>query len=1052
MLAKKRRGRPSKTAGKETSQVDTEQNQDADSSKADKLEEKNTFVDKNCKRVPSQISTRGKENEQADSQPPEGQRKRRMTEQSQVEAENVTVKEETVPKKRGRPRKSEQQTTNPGSTIAKDTPVPTVGRLRKSSRILGDADKQIDKTKKPRRNNTLKNDNSEDTTQIIEKRRSTNAQSEIPKNLEEENNIEDVEPDSEKMKAPSLDINEPRAKKQRGRPKKVSKASENSNRQKDENDTNKKEYPHVVSDDEIPKKRKQLNQTTDEMNKADSNAEIKEEIPVRKEKKSGRVRKSMIRYSQSNLDETHTVYSRIDLFSKIKNPNQIVQCEICKESMPVINYQKVHMAKHNYLCWLKDEDPIDIENEILVERILTRIKLYSPKIIFKCPVCQNVKKSARGFISHRQFCGKTEQERIKMMVTCEQCGRMLMPSSMDSHVYLNHHPDNKKSEEKIEITGSRKAAEKCLKNISLFTSDTAPKDKDSQEQFNPDDDLSEFYTAVKLRAKDFSNQWRQAFLKDEIVTCPCSNCDFKAERLQEMKKHFRNCSVHAKTFQCTECEFSAPDEPQITAHIKNLHLGNVTLARQKSKENSNEEDVKDNCLPSIPFLRNTERTFSHSRIRSKFFSPALKWTKEMRNIHFSQEELYSDLAVNMDWEFLEHDQVEKYIQHEQKSIKVTFNGEDWFAMNKYESSLTHDHAAFIFCGGPIFALGWAPGNNRQFLAIGAHLSMSDFYQVSSTCSGPGNIQIWSFGDLANTKQTSFVGTRLEYLICHDFGGAWALEWCPVGCQNDKRMGLLAVASASGSIPLFSVPQPKASSEIRFPACKPQPVLILELGPYEKYQCTRISWSKVKPHRTIAGGFVNGYIALWDLLSTSSLLRRGKILYPFKVFQAHYSIITGLMFSPMSDTHLVSCAHDKFLKYWDLKDTTAPQSKNWRNLSTDVTWLQHWMTCATAVDNIYSAGESTMIFNSIRDFVYEPQSFIANVDSSALSKYIGGRGSRSISGNDWLNAVALSYDNGQINLAFGRRQPLVSHDDRKKYIKVVMEPHLYNFEVKVTSYY
>ncbi|XP_014259722.1 general transcription factor 3C polypeptide 2-like isoform X2 [Cimex lectularius] len=315
--------------------------------------------------------------------------------------------------------------------------------------------------------------------------------------------------------------------------------------------------------------------------------------------------------------------------------------------------------------------------------------------------------------------------------------------------------------------------------------------------------------------------------------------------------------------------------------------------------------------------------------------------------------------------------------------------------------------------------------------------MSDFYQVSSTCSGPGNIQIWSFGDLANTKQTSFVGTRLEYLICHDFGGAWALEWCPVGCQNDKRMGLLAVASASGSIPLFSVPQPKASSEIRFPACKPQPVLILELGPYEKYQCTRISWSKVKPHRTIAGGFVNGYIALWDLLSTSSLLRRGKILYPFKVFQAHYSIITGLMFSPMSDTHLVSCAHDKFLKYWDLKDTTAPQSKNWRNLSTDVTWLQHWMTCATAVDNIYSAGESTMIFNSIRDFVYEPQSFIANVDSSALS----------ISGNDWLNAVALSYDNGQINLAFGRRQPLVSHDDRKKYIKVVMEPHLYNFEVK-----
>lgn len=77
----------------------------------------------------------------------------------------------------------------------------------------------------------------------------------------------------------------------------------------------------------------------------------------------------------------------------------------------------------------------------------------------------------------------------------------------------------------------------------------------------------------------------------------------------------------------------------------------------------------------------------------------------------------------------------------------------------------------------------------------------------------------------NSKKESPV---LSYVIVHNSGTIWCLEWCPSGCYQDeslnnykkenetpctlKRMGMLAAACSDGNIHIYSLPFPE---ELKF---------------------------------------------------------------------------------------------------------------------------------------------------------------------------------------------------------------------------------------------
>lgn len=84
-------------------------------------------------------------------------------------------------------------------------------------------------------------------------------------------------------------------------------------------------------------------------------------------------------------------------------------------------------------------------------------------------------------------------------------------------------------------------------------------------------------------------------------------------------------------------------------------------------------------------------------------------------------------------------------------------------------------------------------------------------------------KIYSFLYRTDSKQEP---PALSYVIVHNNGTIWCLEWCPSGCYQDesldnykkenpcnlKRMGLLAAACSDGNVHIYSLPFPE---ELKF---------------------------------------------------------------------------------------------------------------------------------------------------------------------------------------------------------------------------------------------
>ncbi len=68
------------------------------------------------------------------------------------------------------------------------------------------------------------------------------------------------------------------------------------------------------------------------------------------------------------------------------------------------------------------------------------------------------------------------------------------------------------------------------------------------------------------------------------------------------------------------------------------------------------------------------------------------------------------------------------------------------------------------------------------------------------------IQIWNCGNIRNVGPAE-VAPELEFCIAHNYGRVWSLVWCPSGCYDKERLGLLATACSDGTVRIFSIPNP-----------------------------------------------------------------------------------------------------------------------------------------------------------------------------------------------------------------------------------------------------
>ncbi|XP_045898845.1 general transcription factor 3C polypeptide 2-like, partial [Micropterus dolomieu] len=318
-------------------------------------------------------------------------------------------------------------------------------------------------------------------------------------------------------------------------------------------------------------------------------------------------------------------------------------------------------------------------------------------------------------------------------------------------------------------------------------------------------------------------------------------------------------------------------------------------------------------------------------------------TKKFREEHYSSWVFPEWVPSTSDWRLVPQSDLEKYLPQELQSaaFKVSREG-----LRKEETPLqrlkrfaavpAHPDCwdMFLYAGGPVWALEWCPTPDgapaSQYIALACHRGMDDWHYVNKMYTGPGLVQLWDVGKLDyNNRPDS--QPALAYGLAQNKGFIWNLKWCPAGgweppsCDRKApflpRLGLLAVATSSSVVTIYSLPHPdalhsnkklansgKASEQL--PIFQAEGVLTLKLGSFKaprherSGQVLSMDWLPEKPHNIMAVGFYDGVVGLWDLSTKSALLRVRQSdgsfnLMPYRCFLAHDHAVRALAFCPAS---------------------------------------------------------------------------------------------------------------------------------------------------------
>ncbi|XP_043490476.1 uncharacterized protein LOC122516600 [Polistes fuscatus] len=614
---------------------------------------------------------------------------------------------------------------------------------------------------------------------------------------------------------------------------------------------------------------------------------------------------------------------------------QISKCMRCGIEIVKGQWETHNLMKHNNMGWYEGEESMDFQNDNkLLKRVLSiAIKKRRGQLV--CEQCGVIKRSVNGFISHIKFCGKSDDERRALMVTCHVCNAIMMPSSMEIHERVHRELKyNKRKHLPIELVENekvkRKAAEKAVSKILQFTE--LVKEEQQSKKMDLDSSVLKNIQKPKFKKKIpsvWKSLWKKELQSKGITQCRQITCDFTSNSYNDMCKHSSQCNfTPQEKFICKICKLETKSKEVIMEHFKDKHsdIENNADNSPDFKQGDTTDDESEDDL-GLKFeqqyhIGSSEKEKSDSVMMflddphalkaswSKCYAPAFKWTMEfeMENYEF---QFYDDYLPNP-FVLLNNEDAKQYLPPLKVSMAtktVTVNSstntkhgeEEWKYWKTFEGGISEDLPAF-FTGGPVWALAWLPipvyayhKAPDQYIAISTHPEMENEFIVGKAHSGPNMIQIWNMGKLNNESKSEISTPTLSYAIVHDSSTIWSFEWCPSGCYQDdtlnnykkgtyRRMGLLAAACSNGSVYIYSLPFPEElkfskSETNNLPIYKTDPVLILVVNSIiydngkQNWQCTEISWTKERGHNIIAAGFSNGYVGVWDLTGDSPLLKQ-----------------------------------------------------------------------------------------------------------------------------------------------------------------------------------
>ncbi|XP_011500015.1 PREDICTED: general transcription factor 3C polypeptide 2 [Ceratosolen solmsi marchali] len=809
----------------------------------------------------------------------------------------------------------------------------------------------------------------------------------------------------------------------------------------------------------------------------------------------------------------------------------MVSCGKCNVEILKSQWSHHNLSLHNDLGWVKGTTKPNFENdEKLLKRILfNAIKRRKGNLV--CEICNVIKRSVLGFLSHTTFCGKDEEEKRALMVTCPICDAVTKPSSLEYHERMHKLQTEEKQKtnfsEADDINlGSkikRKAAEKAITKISQFTAIVNDKD-DKDCLFSSDKKLKLNFSSVKkliqkpqLMKKIPSTllgKWKKNLNIGEYAICNQAGCQFNSKSLNEIKQHYAVCNfTPQENFSCKICQFQTLSENEIVSHALqkhsiednyDIHLS-LSDTESFSSDNIDEIDKESEKNPGLQkkfffkeSIKSSNKIFRflfkdgvcHTKLNKPFYT-AFQWTLEFEKKNYKFN-LFKELVPNT-FKLLSVNESKEYFPIIEQSMLMKSektNNEDllkskWKKWKRFEGHCIQDNPTF-FAGGPIWALAWLPipsllafsKNISQFIAVSTHPTMDIEFSVGKIYTKKNIIQIWNFGDL-NNKTSNMYNPKLAYAIIHEGGTVWCLDWCPSGCYQHeqlpgfinengqpKRMGLLAAACSDGCVRIYSLIFPEdlpsysdcnktinnfddKKVENIYPIYNTEPVLqlIVNLEMFDQkqqiWQVTKLSWTKENEHNVIVAGFSNGYIALWDLTSKSSMLKtkRGNTIFlnSYRHFFAHHHAITMAYLIPQDNKRFLATASlDRHYKFWDLEDITNPRNFLKKSFVTDGSWLNNWHCALIAYDDALSMNHSYSYCLPLREYTYKYYNLLPTNSTSYT-----------ISTSDFGNSIANGTLAGEVLAIFPEQLLYIRDMDktlpRKRHISIVSSLELIDFQ-------
>lgn len=253
-------------------------------------------------------------------------------------------------------------------------------------------------------------------------------------------------------------------------------------------------------------------------------------------------------------------------------------------------------------------------------------------------------------------------------------------------------------------------------------------------------------------------------------------------------------------------------------------------------------------------------------------------------------------------------------------------------------------------------------------------------------------------------------SKLCYVIIINDGPIWSIKFHPSESSIDKRIGLLAVATANQNVLVYSLPYLNNAKSIVLPL---KPSLVCQLDFEDNFfndefllQATRVAWSqKSGCDSVLAAGYVSGLVGVWNISRHEySNEKANNTLYPHHVIQAHLEPITALDFRTKagSEFQLLTASLDRRLKVYTFDEVHYCEIANYYSPSRVLCaeWWMHWPGYLMGIDDCFTYSS----FN-----YRQPLEFgIRNYSLLAMSSSI-----TDISVNNWLNMAMFVTDAGDV---------------------------------------